>query len=355
VSRLVQHGHEVLLEQQAGEEAHFSDHDYEKAGGRIVYSAEEIHQRADLVCRVARLDTRELDLLKPRSTVCAFHHLAIAPHEQVRRLMELETTIIAYEMIQDEWGDRPVLVPFSEMAGQLAVHLAAWYLQEEAKGRGVLLGNVPGVPPSTVIILGGGTVGRTAARQALASGAHVIILDDDVRKLRDINRELKGRAVTAVASHERLEQFTPIADVLIGAILIPGERAPFLVTEAMVKKMKQGSVILDVSIDQGGCVETSRPTSPDEPTFVVHGVVHYCVPNMTASIPRTASRALVNAALPYLQALADKGPDAALRDDPWLARGVQLYRGKVVHESVGRTLDIPASRLGELLGEGDSA
>jgi alanine dehydrogenase len=188
----------------------------------------------------------------------------------------------------------------SEMAGQMAIHIAAHYLQNEAGGRGILLGHVPGVAPPTILVLGAGTVGTVAARQALTNGCHVIVMDTDMGKLRRLDRELGGRAVTAMASTDRLEKYTAVADVLVGAVLIPGERAPFVVTEKMVKAMKSGSVLLDLSIDQGGCVETSRPTDLSDPVYVQHGVLHYCVPNMTADIARTASRALAHAISPYL-------------------------------------------------------
>jgi alanine dehydrogenase len=340
-SRLTQLGHEVLVESRAGLAAHFADRHYAKVGARIVYDPQEVYGRADLVCRLGRLADSELGLLKPGSVVIGFQHLAVAPRAHVERLMELGTTLLAWEMVEDREGQRPVLVPLSEMGGRMAVHLAASYLRVEAGGRGVLLGNIPGVPPPTVLVLGAGTVGRAAARLALASGAHVIVLDSQVQKLAALSRELGTQVVTAIAADERLEHYTSIADVLIGGVHIPGERAPYLVTEAMVRAMKPGSVVIDVAIDQGGCVETSRPTTLEQPTFLAHGVVHYCVPNMTSSVPRTASRALTHAALPYLSALAG-GIDAALDADPGLRAGVLLLRGELVHDGVGRALGIAA-------------
>ena len=352
VSRLVQQGHTVYVEHRSGEAAHFTDRHYEKAGAQLVYNPEEAYKRADLVCRVGVLAPEEIHLLRSEQVICGFHHLAVAPREHVERLIEMKATLIGYEIIRDADGDLPVLHPFSEMAGQTAVHLAAHYLQIEPGGRGVVMGNVPGVPPPTVLILGAGTVGRTAARLALANGAHVIVLDADVRKLRTVNDELGPQVVTVMATLERLARYTRIADVVIGAVLIPGERAPFLVTEPMVRAMKPGSVIIDVSIDQGGCVETSRPTTPDQPTFVVHDVVHFCVPNMTANVARTASRALANAALPLIVELAGRGLDPALRENPGLAEGVFLYRGKLVSRRVGEAFGIPTTTLQEAMSEG---
>jgi alanine dehydrogenase len=348
-ARLIRQGQTVFVEKEAGLTAHFSDRDYQKAGAQIVYDTEEVYKRADIVCRVSMLQPQELDLLKPGTILCGFLHLAVATRETVTRLMDLNATLIGYEIIRDLQGKLPVLVPFSEMAGQMVVHIAAHYLQNEVGGRGVLIGNVTGVPPATILVLGAGTVGSNAARLALASGAHVIVFDADLAKLRTLNRELGHQVATVVGGLDHLERYTSIADVVIGAVLIPGFRAPFVFSEEMVKAMKPGSVIIDVSIDQGGCVETSRPTTLDRPTFVVHNVVHYCVPNMTANIARTASRALANAAMPYLDELACRGLETVLRDDRGLAAGVYMYKGKMVKEGVGATLDLPAAPLERLL------
>ncbi len=351
VARLSHYGHNVVVEKDAGATARFSDSEYEAAGAQIVYSSEEAYKRADIVCRVGILSADELDLLKPGLIICAFHHLAVARRENVERLAALETTIIGYEIIEDEHGEQPILAPISEMAGHMAVQVAAHYLQNEAGGRGILLGNVPGVAPPTVLILGAGSVGKSAAQQALASGAHVIVVDEDLGELRALRRELSSQVVTAVAGMAQLERFTAIADVVIGAILNPGAQAPILVTEEMVKTMKPGSVILDLAVDQGGCVETSRPTTIDDPTFVVHDVVHYCVPNMTANIARTASRALANAALPTLKNILRSGLREALRD-PGLAKGVYMYEGQLVNEIVGAILGLPTVPLAKLVDKG---
>jgi alanine dehydrogenase len=354
VKSLVQKDHTVFVETGAGDAAHFTDHNYQDAGGQIVYSPEEAYRRADIVCRVGMLSSDELDLLRSGSIVCGFHHLAVAPRDVIERLIELETTLISYELVRAGTGYRPIMMPFSQMGGRMSVQIAAHYLQVESGGRGVLLGNVPGVPPPTVLILGAGTLGRSAARQASAMGAHVIVLDDNLRKLSMLSRELPNQIVTVLAAEERLDRYTPFADAVIGAVLIPGERAPFLITEEMVRTMKPGSVIVDMSIDQGGCVETSRPMTPDHPTFEAHGVLHFCVPNVTANIPRTASRALANAALPYLTELADNGLEAALQADLGLSEGTVLYRGKIANARVGKSLDIEASAIDRLIADGGS-
>ncbi len=355
VSQLTAEGHTVFVERDAGVAAHFFDRDFEDAGAQVVYSSEEVYHRADLVCRVSRPSTQELPLLKPGGVIMAFQHLAVVPRETIDHLMELEATIIGYEVIEDKTGDFPVLNPFSEMAGYMAIPLAAHYLQTEKGGRGILIGNVPGVPPATVLILGAGTVGLAAARSALGDGAHVLVVDNDMNQLRDLSHHLIGRPVTAIATKERLARYSEIADVVIGAVLVPGERAPLLITEEMVKRMKPGSVVIDVSIDQGGCVGTSRPTTIDQPTFKVHNVVHYCVSNMTANVPRTASRVMTNAALPYVKALAHKGVAAALKDDPSLAGAVHIYRGTMVHPGLAEHFGIPHTPLEEVLGKEEGA
>jgi len=352
VANLTEAGHEVVMESGAGTEAHFEDADFTRAGARLVYQAEEVFRRADVVCRIEPPAMEEIDMLRPGSIAFGFYELAVAPREKVERILENGVTAIGWEMVQDEKGDRPVLRPLADMAGRMAVTLAAYYLQIEQGGRGILLGNVPGVPPATVLILGAGAVGRAAAREAVASGAHVIMIDAEYQRLHSVHREFGGRVVTAVAGLDRLEKFTPIADVVIGAVHVPGARAPFVVTEEMVRAMKPGSVIFDISIDQGGCVETSRPTSVDHPTFIVHDVIHYCVPNMTATIARTASRALVNAALPYVRAVADHGLERALREDPGLAAGVYALNGKLVNAHIGQSLGLPATPVSELIGSG---
>jgi alanine dehydrogenase len=355
VSRLTRRGHTVIVEKSAGMEARFSDKEYEQSGAQIAYNNDEPYKRADLVCRVGVLQAEELDRLKNGSVVAAFHHLAVAPRSLVEHLIELEATVVAYELIRGVDGNHPILLPFSEMAGQMAVHIAANCLTHRPGGRGILLGTVPGIPAPTVLILGAGTVGRTAAQHALANGARVIVLDENLDKLRTVGRDCGGQVETFIVGTDRLRVLTAVADVIIGAVLIPGAKAPFLVTEEMVKAMKKGSVIVDVSIDQGGCVETSRPTTIDKATFVVHDVVHYCVPNMTTNIARTASRALADALYPYLLKVGSNGIDGTLRDDPGLCDGLYLYHGKIVNQQLADTIGVPVTPLEELLPRGGQA
>ena len=351
VARLVERGHHVMVEKGAGSAAHFADLDFQQAGAQTLYDPAELYLRADLLAGVGGLTDEELGILKQGSVVVASHHLAVVPRSRLERMMELRLTLVGYEVVRAPDGSLPVLFPMSEMAGQMAVHLAADLLQNSSGGRGILLGNVPGVPPPTVLIVGAGSVGRAAARQALAAGAHVIVVDSELGQLRALVRELGPRVVTAVSDSGRLARFTAIADVVIGAVLVPGSRTPHVIDHEMVRSMKAGSVILDLSIDQGGCVETSRPTTLQHPTFVVDGVLHYCVPNLTANVARTATRVLSNAALPYLLELADQGLDEALAKDPGLAQGVYLYRGSLVSREVAATFGLEAESLAALQSE----
>jgi alanine dehydrogenase len=349
VAGLVKHGHQVVVQGGAGAAAHFTDRDYAAVGAEVVYDADEVFKRADVVCQVNMLGAAELALVKPGLVICGFHHLAVAPRAVFDELKARSATLIGYEIIEDANGDRPILLPMSDLAGQMAIQEAAHLLQITSGGRGVLLGNVPGVPAPTVLILGAGTVGTVAAQHAVSMGASVIVLDADMRKLQRAHRTVRGRIDTALVSQAQLARLLPVADVVIGAVLIPGGRAPFVVTEDMVKTMRPGSVIVDVSIDQGGCVETSRPTPLDNPTFTMHGVVHYCVPNMSSNISRTASRVLSLAALPYILQIGERGLEAALQADPGLAAGVYAYQGNLVHPAVASHLHAPAESLSALI------
>jgi len=351
VQRLVEAGHKVLIEKGSGDMSKFTDEDYQKAGASIVYRAKEIYERSDIVCKVGRPSKEEAEMVREGQIVCAFHHLAVAPRNVVDRLLAKKATLIGYEIVEDADGDRSVLIPFSEMAGQMAVHEAAHYLQVQEGGRGILLGSAPAIPPSTVVIIGAGTAGTAAARQAKAAGAHVIVLGQDIGRLRALHHEL-GVVTVIAASTDRIAQYVKIADVLIGAVLVPGAKSPILVTEEMVKSMKPGSVIVDLSIDQGGTVETSRPTTPDDPVFIRHGVVHYCVPNMTSRIPRTASRALGNAVLPIVLEIAEKGIERALLENPGLRKGVYMLKGVLTNKAVAELHGVESKPVEHLLGEG---
>ncbi len=329
-------GHHCYVERDAGRGAGFSDVDYERAGARIVYSPEEVYGRAELVLKVARPIAEEVDWLREGCILMGFLHLAAGQRERVEGLLEKRVTAIAYETVQSDDGTLPVLKPLSQAAGRMAPQIAAALLQNDRGGKGILLGGVPGVPPAEVVIIGAGTFGAAAARAFLGVGASVYVLDHNLGRLQHLDElhQVGAGLVTMVSHAFNIRKVVKFADVLVGAVLEPGARAPIVVTREMVRSMKPRSVIMDVSIDQGGCVETSRPTTHRDPTFVEEGVIHYCVPNMTAVVARTATHALGVAAWPYMWAMAARGADAALDELPALRRGVATRDGRIVNPAL---------------------
>lgn len=334
VQLLTAEGHTCYVERGAGLGAGFSDRDYELGGGKIVYSTQEAYGRADLVLKLARPTAEEVEWLREGQALMGFLHLAAARRSRVEDLLRKRITAIGYEMIQLDDGSLPVLMPMSQAAGRMTVQVAASLLQNDRGGKGILLSGVPGVPPAEVVIIGAGVLGSYAARAFLGIGASVCLLDHDLLRLQKIEAELHGRLVTMVSHEFNLRKVVKFADVLIGAILVPGARTPIVITRDMVRSMKPRSVIMDLSIDQGGCVETSRPTTHRTPTFVDENVIHYCVPNMTSVTARTATHAFNNAAWPYIQAIARKGLAAALDDDRALLRGVNTRDGQIVNPAL---------------------
>jgi alanine dehydrogenase len=350
VRTLTQRGHALVVQSGAGLASRFDDEEYRAAGARVVYDREEVFGRSELLLKVARPDPGEARLVARGQTILAFHHLAAAPRGLVEALLDSGATLIGYEVIEDAGGDLPVLHAMSEIAGQLAVHIAAHNLETRRGGRGILLGGATGIPAAHVVILGAGVVGTWAARTALGNGAQVTLLDSRLAALRRAEEKLGTGVVTEMAHERTIDRASAYADALIGAVLVRGERSPHLVSRDMVRRMKPGAVIVDLSIDQGGCVETSRPTSLVDPIYVESEVTHYAVPNTTSAVARTASLALTYASLPPIRALADLGVEAALRDTPGLAAGVYAYRGELVSDSVARALGQAAQPLGALLG-----
>jgi alanine dehydrogenase len=330
VEILTQQGHQVYVEHEAGVGAGFSDQEYEKSGARVVYSPEEVFTRADFTLKVARPLKEELDWLRPNTTVAGLLHLASARQDKVEVLLEKKITSIAYEQIETADGSRPVLRPFSQIGGKLAASVAARFLQNNWGGKGILLGGIPGVPPAEVVILGGGVVGMYAAEAFLGLGAHVTVVDQDVDKLQEAYNRFPA-VVTMLSTKRNIERSTSYADVVVGAVLVSGGRTPILITREMMRAMKPRSVFIDVSIDQGGCAETSRPTMHDQPTYIEEGVIHYCVPNMPGVVARTATHAFVNAAMPYLVEIANKGVEGAIANNPALEKAVNTHNGKLVH------------------------
>ncbi len=329
VELLVADGHLCYVERGAGLGAGFSDEDYAKAGAHVVYSGEEAYGRADVVMKVARPTAEELEWLRMGQTVMAFWHLASASPDNLEALLRNKITTIAYETIQADDGSLPVLMPMSQIAGRMAANIAGGLLRNDRGGKGILLGGVPGVPPAEVVILGAGVVGMNAARAFLGLGATVTVLDRDLARLERVTDRCEG-VITMVSHTFNVRKVVKFADVLVGAVLVPGARAPMLVTRDMVRSMRPRSVILDIAIDQGGCVETSRPTMHRTPIFVEENVIHYCVPNMPGVLGRTATHALNNANWPFIQQIVALGVEGALQQNPALARGVATRDGQLI-------------------------
>ncbi len=338
VRALVRQGHRVLVERGAGEGSALPDAEYEAAGATLVDSAAEAWS-AEMVVKVKEPIEPEYPYLREGLILFTYLHLA-ADRALTERLLESGTTAIAYETVQTPDGRLPLLIPMSEVAGRMAVQVGAAYLEKHMQGRGVLLGGVPGVEPGTVAILGGGTVGTNAARIAVGMGAQVIVLDIDHGRLQYLDDIYHGRLQTRTSNEHNIEEAVYAADLVIGAVLIPGHRAPWLVTRPMLKHMKRGAVIVDVSVDQGGCVETSHPTTHSDPTFIVDGIVHYGVANMPGAVPRTSTFALTNQTQPYILKLAAKGLDA-IREDPALQHGLNTHRGHLTHAAVADSFHMP--------------
>ncbi|MFL6551410.1 MAG: alanine dehydrogenase [Povalibacter sp.] len=339
VRELVHDGHEVLVQSTAGLGIGVDDAAYQAAGAKIVNTAPEIFEAADLVVKVKEPQLAECRMLRRGQTIFTYLHLA-ADAAQAKALLSSGATAIAYETVTSADGSLPLLTPMSEVAGRMSVQVGAASLQKANGGLGVLLGGVPGVAPAKVLILGGGVSGTCAAEMALGLRADVTIIDRSLKRLRALDAQFGGHLKTVASTREAIESLVTQADLVIGAVLVAGAAAPKLVTRDMVSKMKTGAVMVDISIDQGGCFETSRPTTHAEPTFVVDGVVHYCVTNMPGAVPRTSTFALTNATLPYVKALAKHGPQNAMAADEHLARGLNIFDGAVTHEAVARALGL---------------
>lgn len=358
VSTLVRRGHTVYVEKSAGLAAGFNDETYRHSGAHVVYSAAEVYGRSDVVVKVTRPTAAEHKLFRHGQSIIAFLHLAVASPDFLDALADHEITAIASEMIQEPNGDRPILVPMSEVAGRLAPIIAGQLLMTTGGGRGTLLSGIPGVPRGAVAILGAGVLGMNAARAFLNLGAQVVVLDSETKRLQHMDEVLNGRVTTMLSSNYNLTRVTEFADVVVGAILSPGRRAPVLISREMVEHMRPGAVFIDFSIDQGGCSETSRPTTLRDQSYIVGGVIHFCVPNVTAAVARTTSYALTNALLPYLHGLGANGIIGALDQQPALASGINLYQGKLAHREVavalGRPLEIVLPHVNELVPAGFS-
>jgi alanine dehydrogenase len=348
VRELVESGHTVLVESGAANGIGFSDADYQRVGAKIAANAAAVFEQSDLVVKVKEPQPQECAMLRRGQVLYTYLHLA-ADKAQAEALLESGATCIAYETVTAPDGSLPLLTPMSEVAGRMSVQVGAFCLQKANGGRGILLGGVPGVAPAKVVVLGGGVAGTNAVEMAVGLRADVTVVDRSVKRLRELATIFGPSLRTEYSTQEHVDTLVIEADLVIGAVLIAGAAAPKLVTRDMVKRMKPGAVLVDISIDQGGCFETSRPTTHAEPTYLVDGVIHYCVTNMPGAVPRTSTFALNNATLPFARRLADHGWLAALRSDPHLANGLNVHDGKLTNQAVARDLELPYTPLAGVL------
>lgn len=327
VEMLTQRGHTVFVEHEAGVGAGFSDQEFERAGARLAYSPQEVFGRADLLLKVTRPMQEEIDWLNEGATLMGLLHLASTRQDRIDALLANRITAIAYEQIRLADGTMPVLRALSQIGGLMTAQIAARLLQNNWGGKGILLGGVAGVPPAEIVVIGGGTSGTCAAKAFLGMGAHVTVLDKNMDALQRIHERFP-QVVTLMSTRRNIDRACAFADVVVGAVLVPGERAPIILTRETIKTMKQRALLIDLSIDQGGCFETSRPTTHDHPTYIEEGIMHYCVPNVPGVVARTATHAFVNSAMPYILDVAESGANAAIQSNPALAAAVNTHQGK---------------------------
>ena len=339
VREAVAHGHTVFVQRDAAARQGITDNDYERAGAKILPTAADVFASADLVVKVKEPQPQECTMLRAGQTLFTYLHLAPDP-AQAKALMAAGVTAIAYETVTSARGGLPLLAPMSEVAGRMAIQAGAHCLEMEQGGRGTLLGGVAGVAPGKIVVLGGGVSGVNAARMGIGLEAQVTVLDINVDRLYAIDQQFGAAVNTVFSTRQAVEDYVLDADLVIGAVLVPGAAAPKLISEQLVKDMRRGSVFVDISIDQGGCSETSRPTTHADPTYVTHEVVHYCVTNMPGAVARTSTFALNNATLPFILALADRGSEGAMRDDPHLLNGLNVYKGQISHPAVAEALGL---------------
>jgi alanine dehydrogenase len=334
---LIAHGHKVMVQHDGGKSIGLTNEMYQKAGAEIVSTAEEIFARADMIIKVKEPQPGECKMLRPGQVLYTYLHLAPDP-EQTKALVASGCTAIAYETVTDRKGGLPLLAPMSEVAGRMSIQAGAHALEKAQGGSGVLLGGVPGVKPAEVLVIGGGVVGINAARMAMGLNAHVTILDRSLDRLKYLDEVYGDRLTTIYSTHDAIEERLPDTDLVIGAVLIPGAAAPKLISRAQLSMMRQGSVLVDVAIDQGGCFETSKATTHQTPTYEVDGIIHYCVANMPGGVARTSTFALTNATLPFAVQLANKGAKKAMLDDEHLLNGLNVHAGKITYEAVAHDL-----------------
>jgi alanine dehydrogenase len=340
VRELKKYQHQVFIESKAGAGIDISDTDYAEAGAKIVDTAQDVFDKAELILKVKEPQPQEYSYFKEKHTLFTYLHLA-ADKNQTDALLRSRCTAIAYETVTDAQGGLPLLAPMSEVAGRLAIQAGAHCLEKAQGGRGILLSGVPGVASASVVVLGGGVVGSNAIRLALGAQAQVTVLDKSVVRLKELDLQFGGQLNTIYSTQDAVEKYTMLADLLIGAVLVPGAEAPKIVSEALIKKMRPGTVVVDVAIDQGGCLATSKATTHEKPTYLVGEVIHYCVSNMPAAVPRTSTFALTHATFPYILALANKGIQTALAEDIHLRDGLNIHCGRITHQAVANAFNEP--------------
>ncbi len=345
VSSLVEKGHQVFMQAGAGFKAGYSNEDFISLGAQIVFTKEEVFGRSDVVLNISPLNQEECALVRENQILFGFHHLAVAKKNIIKEMISKNVTMIGYEIVKDAQGDLPFIGGLSEIAGQMCHVISGHYLQSSYGGRGLIIGGVVSVPPATAVVVGSTILARSAIKAMIGAGAHTIALGRYMDKLKELEEMTQGKLVTLMASHYNLQRITKIADILIGAVLRPGERAPIMITKEMVKKMKKGSIIIDLSIDQGGCIETSRPTSLEQPIFMEEGVIHYCVPNITSAVSRTSTKVLSNLVVPYLLQIGEFGIDETLKRNQALGCGVYMYKKKLVKKNIAERFNLPFKEL----------
>ena len=340
VSLLVEHGHTVYVQAGAGLKSGYSNEEYSDLGGKIVFTKEEVFGRSDVVLNISPLNEEECRLVKKDQILFGFHHLAVSRKALLEELLKKNVSVIGYEIVQDENGDLPFIESLSEISGQMCLAISGQYLQTSFGGHGVIIGGVVSVPPATAVVVGSGVLARSAVKSLLGAGAHTIALGRYMDRLRELEEMTSGRLITLFASNYNLARMVKIADILIGAVLRPGEKAPIMITRDMVKSMKKGSLIIDLAIDQGGCIETSRLTTLEQPTFVDEGVNHYCVPNITSAVSRTSTKVLSNLVAPCLVEIGEMGIEQTLKEKRSLARGVYVFRGNITKKNIAERFDL---------------
>jgi alanine dehydrogenase len=344
VKQLVQDGHQVFVQTGLGLGIGISDQDYQEAGAKILPTLESVFEKAEMIIKVKEPQKRELDLLKPHHILYTYLHLA-ADKSLTEHLMRTGCTAIAYETIQEDNGSLPLLIPMSEVAGRMATQIGATYLQADKGGKGVLLGGVPGVRRARVTVLGCGIAGTNAIKMAMGMGADVTAIDLSTRRLAELDDLFENRITTLYSNSQNIEESVSRSDLVIGAVLVPGAKAPKLVTKELIAKMEKGSVVVDIAVDQGGCIETCRPTTHENPTYEIDGVIHYCVSNMPGAVPKTSTFALTNVTLKYARALANHGVVKALNSDHVLRKGLNIWKGKIAYQPIARDLNLPYTQV----------